>query len=197
MMQTENNCCTRTHKDNAGQHLMLGKTKQFDLSPGAWRRCSSRCWPAVAAGSTVAIDGLTKLSRWRSWCCNISNQHFSPVDCLSGRGLWSLLWTLSQWRHRRCPIGIISNLTYKSVKTKNHWYGISFLSLCFNCECEWGSWTNLCRWKVSWKTLDPVQPLVWRIIPRPANLQVASQYYSILKKKRKVIHCRAGVESWW
>ena len=28
-----------------------------------------------------------------------------------------------------------------------------------------------------------MQPLVWRIIPRPANLQVASQYYSILKKK--------------
>ena len=122
----------------------------------------------------------------RSWCCNISNQHFSPVDCLSGRGLWSLLWTLSQWRHRRCPIGIISNLTYKSVKTKNHRHGISFLSLCFNCECEWESWTNLCRWKVSWKTLDPVQPLVWRIIPRPANLQVASQYYSILKKKENL-----------
>ena len=34
------------------------------LFAGVWRRCSSRCWRGRAAGSTVAIAGLTKLSRW-------------------------------------------------------------------------------------------------------------------------------------
>ena len=42
------------------------KTK-MSMWSGAWRRCSSRCWPELAAGSMEAIDGLTKLFRWENF----------------------------------------------------------------------------------------------------------------------------------